>query len=305
LERTKRDVTAVEFVDGAVLAPRVPAAPAIEGRLFVVGCPRSGTTLLQSLLAAHPAVLSFPETAVFGRLLSEQAMPGESRLGTVHRRTQVGYRHAVALLQALGRRDLEHVLPIRSKTIAQFVDGFVSVLDRLALDKGKSWWVEKTPENIRFVPEILALVPGARFVTIVRDGRQNVAALYDMACRYPERWWVRYRDLDVAIEMWNRCASDTRRLLGMPEVLLLDHQRLVTDTETVMQEICRFAGLDFTRQMIDCRAQAAGYIIASHEPWKADVLNPIRSAMDDKFDRLFDPAQKAYIEARLEKIDIA
>ena len=305
MDRSNRVITAVEFADVAAMAPDAPVMSAIEGRLFVVGCPRSGTTLLQSLLAAHPAVLSFPETAVFGRLLSERALPGEDRVGTVHRRTQLGYRHTVALLQSLGRRDLEQILPLRSKTIAQFVDGFVSVLDRLTLDKGKLWWVEKTPENIRFVREILELVPGARFVTILRDGRQNVAALYDMARKYPDRWWVRYGDLDVAIAIWNRCASDARRLLGMPEVLLIRHERLVADTEAVMREICRFTGLHFTSQMIDRRAEAASSVIASHEPWKADVLKPIRSAIDDKFERLFDPAQKAYIEARLEKIDIA
>ena len=37
----------------------------IKDRIFIVGCPRSGTTLLQSLLAAHPQIHSFPETHFF------------------------------------------------------------------------------------------------------------------------------------------------------------------------------------------------------------------------------------------------
>ncbi|HEV2977102.1 MAG TPA: sulfotransferase [Casimicrobiaceae bacterium] len=279
------------------------ATRAIAGRLFVVGCPRSGTTLLQSLFAAHPAALSFPETAVFGRLLSASAMPGEVRLGTIHRRTQLGYRHAMAMLDAMGRRDLEYLLPIRSKSIGQFVDGFIAVLDHLTLDKGKSWWVEKTPENVRFVPEILELVPGAKFVNTLRDGRQNVAALYDMARKYPDRWWVRFRDLDLAIDMWNRSARHARLLLGMPGVLLIRHERLLSDTEAVMQEVCCFAGLPFTRQMFDRRVESARAVITAREPWKAEVLTPIRSGIEDRFERLFDPEQRAYIEARLEQID--
>ena len=289
----------------------------IEGRLFVVGCARSGTTLLQSILAAHPAVLSFPETAVFARLLGAGVMhsfrvgPAEGAagageagpLGSVHRRTQVAYRRATALLDTLRRRDLVHILPMRSMSIDQFANAFVGVLDQLALDQGKTWWVEKTPNNIGFVPDILRLVPGARFINILRDGRQNVASLYDMARKYPDLFWAKYRDLDEAIERWNICLRHTRRLLNVPEVLLVRHERLVSDTEAVVQEMCGFAGLAFSRDMIDRRAEAAGAVVRGAESWKADVLKPIRSAAEDKFDQLFDAEQKAYIESRLEQVD--
>ena len=45
----------------------------IQGRIFVVGCPRSGTTLLQSLIAVHPDVASFPESKFFVRLVYPQS----------------------------------------------------------------------------------------------------------------------------------------------------------------------------------------------------------------------------------------
>jgi hypothetical protein len=294
------------------------AAGAIAGRLFVVGCARSGTTLLQSLLAAHPAVLSFPETAVFSRLLNGGVMrsfrveAGPALAGpeadrappaSVHRRTQLAYRRTTDLLDKLGRRDLEHILPIRSKSTREFADGFVGVLDRLARDRGKSWWVEKSPENLRFVREILELVPGAKFINILRDGRQNVTALYDMACKYPDRFWVKYRDLDQAIERWNICVGYTRRLLDVPEVLVVRYERLVSETEAVLEDVCRFAGLPFTRDMIDRRLEAAGRVVTSREPWKADVLTPMRSVVEDKFSEVFTADQKAYVEARLERLD--
>ncbi|MGL4503377.1 MAG: sulfotransferase family protein, partial [Planktothrix sp.] len=44
----------------------------IKNRIFLVGCPRSGTTLLQSLLAAHPQIASFPESHFFQSLAPAQ-----------------------------------------------------------------------------------------------------------------------------------------------------------------------------------------------------------------------------------------
>ena len=292
---------------------RDTAAPTIRGRLFIIGCARSGTTLLQSFLAPHPAVLSFPETAVFGRLFyNEVARPGSStysifldnanRHRTLHRRTQLAYRHAVALFGMFERLDLETLLPVRSRSVAEFVAGYVQAVDRLTLERGRSMWLEKTPENIRYVPEILNVVPGARFINILRDGRQNVAALYDMSQKYADRWWVRYRDIDEAIEQWNQCARLTRRLLDVPEVLLIRHERLRADPEPVLREVCRFAGLEFAPDMIERRVEGAQAVVTHLEPWKADVLNEVR-AIDDRFNEVFDAAQRAYVEARLERID--
>lgn len=46
----------------------------IEGRFFIVGFPRSGTTLLQSLLAAHPQIASFPESYFFPNAVEKKGL---------------------------------------------------------------------------------------------------------------------------------------------------------------------------------------------------------------------------------------
>jgi hypothetical protein len=282
--------------------PPAPAAGAIEGRLFVVGCSRSGTTLLQSFLAAHPAVLSFPETAVFGRLLWTDA-EAAGTLNTVHQRTRLAYRRVSKLLDRLGRRELEDLLPIRSKSNEEFTRGFVAVLDRLTLDRGKAWWVEKTPENIRYVSEIGRLVPGARFVNILRDGRETVASLYALALEYPDKFWTRFLDVDLAIEHWNVSLRHTRELIGAPGVMLVRYERLLAEPEPVLREICAFAGLRFSREMLDRRSEVAPTLILDFETWKTRVLGAVPASSESRFEELFDAAQRAYIESRLEPID--
>jgi sulfotransferase family protein len=206
-------------------------------------------------------------------------------------------------LDALGRRDLDPLLAQPGASVAEFARAFVGVLDRLALDQGKRWWLEKTAGNLDHVREIARLVPDARFINIVREGRQNVASLYDMAQKYPDTWWAKYRDLDRAIERWNATVQRTRRLLDVPEVMVIRYERLVADPAAAMQEVCLFAGLPFSRDMIDRRVETAGTLMTAAEPWKADVLAPMRSAAEDKFNEVFNAEQRAYVESRLERID--
>ncbi len=285
---------------GAAIAPPVPT---VSNRLFVVGCPRSGTTLLQSFVAAHPAVLSFPETKVFARLLIAPS-PAPPSHENARARIEAAYARATAFLSGIGRADLGPLLATPDASITEFAQAFVAVLDRLTLDRGKGSWVEKTPRHLAVVSEIGALVPGARFIHILRDGRQNVASLHDLALKYPDVWWwARYRDLDQAIKTWNYCARQARALRNLDGVLLVRYERLVSETDAVLREICAFAGLPFRPEMIQRRAEAAGAVVCVDEPWKRGVLEPLQPATADKFDRIFSAEQKAYIEARLKRIN--
>jgi len=230
--------------------------------------------------------------------------PAPPSASNVRARIEASYARVTAFLDALGRGDLGRLLAAQDASIAEFAQTFVAVLDRLTLDQGRNSWVEKTPKHLALVSEIRGLVPGARFINILRDGRQNIASLYELALKHPDvEWWARFRDLDQAVKLWNYSTRRARALRDMPEVLLIRYERLVSDTETVLREICRFSGLPFRREMIERRAEAARVVVTAAEPWKSEVLEPVRPATDDKFDRVFSAEEKAHIEARLERID--
>ena len=108
------------------------------GRVFVVGCPRSGTTLLQGILSAHPDVWSLPETHFFEMLEPGRRLP--RAMGLASRR---GWR---AFCQTAN--DLGEPLPKPWQLNYWWRDSlakrFVSLFDAKTLAAGKRLWVEKT-----------------------------------------------------------------------------------------------------------------------------------------------------------------
>lgn len=279
-----------------------PGKSEIRRRLFVVGCPRSGTTLLQSFLGAHPAIQAFPETAVFARLLI--ASPRPDRAASEASRVNAARERATAFFRSVGRRDLgEWLARLDGDSATGFARAFVSALDALALDRGKIAWTEKTPRHLLVVPDIRNLVPEARFLVILREGEQNVASLYQAARDHPNVWWPQGRsDLDEAINRWNTFLNHAQALRGAIDVRIVRYERLVSETKATLEQICAFAELPYSPEMVERRSEAAREVVTAIEPWKAGVLGPLR-ADDDKFERVFSAEQRAYIQARLQPID--
>jgi hypothetical protein len=264
----------------------------IRGRIFVVGCPRSGTTLLQSLLAAHPEITSFPESHFFCHLLPES--PWARRLGIASKESRGRFHR---FMQELGRPELARRLPAAAFLIRQHVRAFVATLDGLAVERGKVRWLEKTPDHLRHVDVIEAHLPDARFVHVVRNGPEVVASLYEVTHRYPETWHGGW-SIDRCVAKWNEDVARTRAQLHKANHLAVRYERLVEEPERVLARVCRFLGIGFRRDLLDRQPQAARSLILANEPWKAGVVAGLTRSQG-KFGQVFDAAQRDYISGRL------
>ena len=289
------------------------SSPAIHGRLFLIGCARAGTTLLQSFIAAHSRIASFPESQVFPDLagrIDDRMFGDRSReglKGAIRLRLGLAYKHGTnailrigTFLDAVERPQWKAELPRVSRRIAPLARTFIGMLDRLALERGCDLWLEKTPRHLDYVDIIERYVPDAKFINILRRGEDNVASLYDMAKRYPElESWRPYADLDRCIARWNMVAARTAALLGRRNHLLVHYDDLIADPRRVMIDLCRFIGIDFEPGMIEQRAAAADGVVVASESWKADVAGDLRTDRNEKFAKLFTPEQQRYIRGRL------
>jgi protein-tyrosine sulfotransferase len=188
--------------------------------VVVGGAPRSGTTLLRTLLGRHPMIASGPETTVFLRRISSPQDIGQ----------RLGWNPA---LIATWQRE--------SRSQVEFIERF----QRAILEQsGKAIWVEKTPRNAGRFRFVRRNFPHAKLVHIVRDGRDVVCSLR----RTP------FAKLDHApaesVVAAQRCAVQWRasvraalRFRRDPGYYELRYEDLVRDPEKTLRALIDFLGL--------------------------------------------------------------
>lgn len=267
--------------------------------LFLVGCPRSGTTLLQSLLAAHSQVVSFPESKFFQYLVPEYE-PKRYRIGLASRRLRPMLER---FFQEIGYPEMERRLPRVPLFMGQYTRLFIKLLNDITQAQGKGLWLEKTPEHLHYLDYIEKFVPSARIIHIVRNGADVVASVYEMTQKYPDSWWGKtYTDLDCCIDQWMQKLEISRRYLAKPNHSLVRYERLVENPRQVLQELCQFLEIEFEESMLHKYGGVAQGLIRPRETWKAATSGAIQNANGTKFARVFNQTQQQYILERLSKV---
>jgi LPS sulfotransferase NodH len=273
----------------------------IQGRIFLVGCPRSGTTLLQSLLAAHPQIASFPESHFFTSLAPAKPWLRKLPLGLASgNRARSRF---VQFLHLLNQEPMQQELPKFAPFMRQYSKAFVRVLDKLTIEQGKTWWLEKTPAHLQCIDLIEKLIPDAKFVHLTRNGADVVASLYEVAQHNHASGWKEPGDIDKCVDRWLDSMAITRRTLSEPESApqhtLVQYEQLVANPQPVLTQLCEFLGLAFEESMLQEYQAAAKKVVRKDETWKAAASQPIANANGKKFYQVFDTVQRQHILMRL------
>jgi sulfotransferase family protein len=104
---------------------------------------------------------------------------------------------------------------------------------------GKRFLVEKSPRHCRYLSLIRSIVPGARFVMPVRDGR-------DVAASYARRTG----DPGLGIRQWIKSNAAIAEERDSEDVFVYRHEDLVDDPESTVKRICGFTGVPFDEAML-------------------------------------------------------
>jgi sulfotransferase family protein len=214
--------------------------------VFVVGCPRSGTTLLyHMLLSAGNFAMYRAESQVFNVL--------EPRFGDLgkasHREKLLQAWFGSALFSKTGL-DVEEV---KEKVMGECRNGgdFLRlVMQAMARRQNVERWADSTPEHVLYLDRIKATIPDALAIHMIRDGRDVALSLEKQAWIRPFPW-DRAKSLEVAALYWEWIVEEGRKrgkVLG-GDYVEIHYEDLVQNPREVLARLSRFVEqeLDYDR----------------------------------------------------------
>lgn len=219
---------------------------------FVVGVARSGTTVMRLMLDAHPQLAIPAETHfVPGLIVRWRKLEASGAPQHELRALCVDFITSHPRWGDLGisAGELEaHLTAIPAPGVA---DAARAVHLLAAERAGKPRWGDKTPGYLRKMRLIKRALPEARFVHVIRDGRDVALSLAEVS------WGT--DDVAEAAELWKKGIKGARRHAGrMPpgSYMEMRYEALVFDPEVVLREVAAFVELPWDERMLDYHENA-------------------------------------------------
>lgn len=255
--------------------------------IFIVGLGRSGTTLMSSLLSAHPNITIPTSETKFLTQWMKTDSPLENfrdfkvfweEYSQSERFSYLGIDPDAALDRILIQDRYDY------KTI------FTSILQEYARKMQKKRWGEKTPQNSRYIQLLFEWYPQARILWMLRDPRAAVASHLSAPWSKDTRTHASEWNYNVCLfEQW----QDDKR------VLLVKYEALVLEPEHQLKRICHFLNEDYTPAMITDRSEMTSPPI-NRTGWALEhtntVLQPVNTRSIEKWHSILSSDQIVIVE---------
>jgi hypothetical protein len=274
----------------------------LDNPIFIVGCPRSGTTKLAAILNRHTHIASATETHFFNfvscqkynwnnfqvadlkKLLEEARIIDFTKLADIQSLELIEQFEEVnndAMSSTLAPEDFK-----KRKVFDLLIKNYLK-------KKNKSRICEKTPQHLQNIEEILRLYPQARIIHMVRDGRDTVNSLLKMP-------W-RPKGLINNARFWSQYMKLGKKESLRPEVLTIKYENLLERPEDVLQNICSFIDEPYEDGLLDETKEPDNLFSSWESSWKHKSQQELDSTRINAWTRELSPDDQVILDWALHK----
>ena len=236
---TMAEIKAVMTGDFFADCPAVEQAP---GPLFILGQPRSGSTLVDRILSSHSGIESLGEITNFVSAFMAVA-------GTARNKADLVRKTATIDCRDIGKRYLETT---RHRC------------------RGNGLFIDKTPANFLYIGLIVKALPNARIIHLRRDPMDNCYAMYKTLFQMGYPYSYSLQDLGTYYSAYHDLMAHWRKELP-GRILDVDYELLVAEQEAQSRRLIAHCGLDWEEACFDFHRNDSATATAS----AAQVRRPI------------------------------
>ena len=197
-----------------------------DNLLVIIGSPRSGTSYLQRLLSCHPKIRTGQESDIFDEYIGPLLRSWKRHLRLKDNRGGTGLG---------GYLREEQFLEILKQFLFRLLEPVVGPL------KDEEIFVEKTPSHALFIPEIIGLLAGVRFIHVVRDPRDVVASMLAASNSWGKHWAP--KNAREAALMWGqhvKAVLSAKPSIPPDQFFEIKYESLVAQPLQVLQNLKTF-----------------------------------------------------------------
>ena len=220
--------------------------------IFIVGAPRSGTSLLRAMLSRHPKIGLSDETYFFYSVYRRCRTFGDLA-DQANRQALIESYLATQRIRQL-KVDLSGLRDRLMTEGISYPAFFATMLQFYAEAGGKVRAGEKTPHHANYVDTLLDWYPNGRVIHLVRDPRDICASLRDMP------WGPKAATANA--ELWVDLTTAAERGNGDPRFFRIAYESIVADPERTMRKLCDFVGESYDPAMLSTTPVAV-----ADKPW--------------------------------------
>ena len=263
--------------------------------VFLTGFPKSGTTLLLSLLDGHPDLNVFPkETLFFQYALADLEADRERGVELFVERIFEGVLFGLeeVMKDEVGADRYKNALQKRwaetDYALSRFLEIAVETYGELIGRSGRRYWVEKTPQTEFDVPTLRGWYPTMRAIHCIRDPRANYAAI---------RTWNEREGRSMSFprfaSRWKPSWVAAKRNAELVPQITLRYEDLVEETERSVQQVCDFLGIGFDGVLLE--PTLGGEPFKGNSMYKSSFSGVSRASLD-RWRSVLSPADVREIE---------
>jgi len=293
-ERLKINRGLMKFMD--VLFNKYPLnSPGLYSPFFNIGAGRSGTTLLRTILNNHPEIVIPPETFGFRngyfKFKCFQFRTWGALSESVLKSYENGNEFFLWDLDLTPAYEKSKTLPDSNKTFANLIH----LVFQTYINKEKSTatiWGDKTPLNTYYLEWVFKTFPQAKFINMVRDGRDVVSSLVKANLTNVQHGCLR----------WNLAVENARTFksnVSPDQYIDVKYEDLVSSSVDTVKSICDFLNVSFNENLLENDDKTASMKDVEFYSHFNNLLNPINRQSIGKWEKNLSKEEQVIVSNQL------